>query len=315
MNYGMKIGIGILASLILISVDCLLIFCTNMSMVVFWMIFAVAISVMLLPLLFIKEASIAVESDSLSISAPFVNERIPYSSIQAVEFRDEFHPGMRTFGMFMIRKGSGHFTNDEFGHYLFTGSTAIPGYIVVRYNGDRTLVFNSVDKDTTFALYNSLLSMSKADDDISALPGIEEKMKRDRRINRIVIFSVVALIAIILAVAIGVVCFAGHVDATLNQDDLHVSALFVDEHIQYTDISSVELRENFDRGERKSGFNGMGYESGRYNNAEFGNYLLAVHKDVNRTIVVTYGSGQHIAFNLDSNEETSSFYNELSTRI
>ena len=308
-------GIGILASLMLILIDCLLLFFTNMSIVVFWVILVAAILILLIPLLFIKGATIDVGFDALSISAPFVNVRIPFSTIQAVEFREDFHPGMRTFGMFMIKKGSGHFTNDEFGHYLFTGTTAIPGYIVVRYNGDKTLVFNSVDRDTTFALYNTLISRSKANDSIAAIPGIEEKMKHDRRVNRMIILSIVAFIAIVLTVSIGIVCFAGHVDATLNDDNLHVTALFVDETVQYTDITSVELRENFDYGNRRAGFNGMGYESGRYENAEFGSYLLAVHKDVNRTIVVTYGSGQHIAFNLGSNDDTSAFYTELNSRI
>ena len=315
MNSGIRMGIGILASVILILVDCLLLFFTNMSMVIFWVILAAAILILFIPLLLIKDATIEVGFDALSISAPFVNVHLPFNTIQAVEFREDFHPGMRTYGLFLIKRGSGHFTNDEFGHYLFTGSTAIPGYIVVRYNGDKTLVFNSADRDTTFGLYSTLMSRSKANDNIAAIPGIEKKMEHDRKVNRLIILSIVAFIAIVLAVSIGIVCFAGHVDATLNDDNLHVTALFVDETIQYTDITSVELRENFDHGNRRAGFNGRGYESGRYENAEFGPYLLAVHKDVNRTIIVTYGSGQHIAFNLGSNDDTSAFYTELNSRI
>ena len=279
---------------------------------VFWAFVFIGMAVMFLPVLFFRPSEIYSENGGLRIKAPFVDLDLPADYIQAVEFRESFKPGLRMYGYGGIKKGYGDFTNKELGGYTFAGDTRIPAFILVRHHTNRILVFNHKDAATTFSIYSQLKSGPKSD-----APVVREC---DRTVSShgfskkhfvIVIGIIIAAVAVIIATLF----MSGHVDASMDDDSLRVDAFMVDEDIAYTDISSVELREDMDYGSRVAGFAAGDYLSGRFRNSEFGNYLLAVHSDVTKCIVVHRTAGKTVVFNLGSNAATESFFTELDARV
>ena len=303
-----RVFIGIVASLILIAAGSILIYYTNVPMWMFWLVIIVALVIMMIPLVFVRKTSIVFGEKELKVRGPFLGVDIPYSSIQGVEFRTSFKPGLRLFGYNTIKRGSGTFRNDEFGRYLFTGTTAIPAFVVIRHKQNDTLVFNCGDAAETERIYSDIKSRAGSG---TVLPVVGKTASNTR-----LIVAGVGIVSIVAAIAVFFVLFsAGHVVATLDDDSLCVDAVMMHEDVLYTDITLTELRENMDYGERRAGYGGMGYLSGKFSNSEFGPYLLAVHSDVSKAIVVTYGPGDHLVFNLASNEETESFYADLLSRL
>ena len=299
---------GIIASIVLIAAGSVLVYYTDIPMWVFWLIIVISLVIMMIPLVFVRKTSIVLGEKDLKVRGPFLGVDIPYSSIQGVELRTSFKPGLRMFGYSTIKKCSGTFRNEEFGSYLFTGTTATPAFVVIRHKQNDTLVFNCGDASETERLYSEIKSRAGSG---SVLPAVGKTASNTR--------LYIAGIGIVSIVAILAVCFvlfsAGHVVAALDDDSLCVDAVMMHEDVLYTDITFTELREDMDYGERRAGYSGMGYLSGKFSNSEFGPYMLAVHDDVSKAIVVTYGSGDHLVFNLANNEETQSFYADLLSRL
>lgn len=77
--------------------------------------------------------------------------------------------------------------------------------------------------------------------------------------------------------------------------------------ILYEDINDVELRYDVSYGTRTGGIADSRILTGNFRNDEFGNYHLAVNRDVDACIVV-FTEGKTKVFNLHSNEETESFF-------
>ena len=304
-----RVLIGIIASLFLIAAGSILIYYTDVPMWVFWLVIIVALVIMMIPLVFVRKTSIVFGEKELKVRGPFLGVDIPYSAIQGVEFRTSFKPGLRLFGYNTVKRGSGTFRNEEFGSYLFTGTTAIPAFVVIRHKQNDTLVFNCGDAAETERLYSEIKSKTGSG---TVLPVVGKTASNTRLyIAGIGIVSIVAIIAVFF-----VLFSAGHVVATLDDDSLCIDAVMMHEDVLYTDIDGTpELRENMDYGSRRAGYGGMGYLSGKFSNSEFGTYSLAVHDDVSKAIVVTYGSGDHLVFNLASNGETESFYTDLISRL
>ena len=309
MNDSVKMALGIVGTMALIIADLLLLTYTNMSIILFWVIIAIAIVLTFLPFFLVKGSTAELNLLSLKVKAPFVDLDIVYSDIQGLELRTKFSPGIRVWGYGTFHKGAGQFDNKEFGTYTFSGDTRIPAFIVLRYSGNRVLVFNAVDEQHTRSIYDSLKSATgRTGSEVFEGPA---QPKSHRKV--ILAISAIGIVAVVL-----VVCFAlmglGHVNAVLESDHLHVDAVMVDENIAYTDIDSVELRDNMDYGSRVGGYGGTDYLSGKFRNGEFGNYRLAVHKNVSECIVVHH-QGSVLVFNLGSNAETEAFLADLSSRI
>lgn len=313
MSDGQRFFVSLMLGMALIFVGIILLLTTDIEMWVFAALFVAGIVVTFLPIFFMRGASVSVENGALRIKAPFVDLDLGFDYIQAVEFRESFSPGLRTFGYGGIRKGYGDFSNKEFGGYTFAGDTRIPAFIVVRHHANRILVFNCADAAQTFSVYNQLKSAPKSDGPILT-EGMKAVSAHGFSRKHLVIFA--GVITVIAVIAITLLMTSGHVNAQLTDDHLHVDAMMVDENIYYTEItvSDTEIRENMDYGSRRAGYAGLGYQSGRYSNAEFGNYTLAVHSDVSKCIVVHHG-GKVLVFNLGSNAETEAFYTDLVSRL
>ncbi len=132
--------------------------------------------------------------------------------------------------------------------------------------------------------------------------------------GKIGICVAVVIIAIVSICGIYMLTQYGSVNASLDEDSLHVDAPMLDENISYTDIDYIELTEDLDLGYRASGFAGSHVLSGLYHNDLYGDYHLGVYKSVNIYIVVHHG-GDVLVFNCDSTEDTAAFYVELFNKV
>lgn len=316
MNDGTRFGIGVAACLAIIAVATILMIAADLSLTLYLLLTIVAIVVAVVPVAFFKGTDITVGDETLTIKAPFVDLSIPISTIDAAELRREFDPGLRTYGYGGLRRGSGEFTNDEFGPYTFAGDTSIGAFVVVRYagrKGRRILVFNRTDTVTTEALYSAIAGA--ADTGGRVVPSDLAKGASDHRRVRRIVYGVTVAIVAVVAVIVAASLFSGHVDVSMDDDSVTIDATMMHEDILYSDIGSVELRENMDYGTRVGGYGGLDVSSGNFRNDEFGRYRLAVHNDTSPCIVLHLTDGGVVVFNLDGDEATRTFYAELSDRV
>lgn len=313
MNDSTKFWCTVLASTLIMVVDAVLVVMSALPMWLFWLILAVAIVLLFIPMLSFKGTQASVSDGRLRVKAPFVDVDVPLSSIQAVECRTEFDMGLRMYGYGGISSGSGDFTNREFGSYTFAGTKKISLFIVVRHGGKRILAFNVGSEAETMALYRELAGLSGKVGAVISPDESEKAAKGHRTMRNFMVAFIIMAVAIVIAV-VALAMAGGHVDVSMDEDGLEVDATMMHEDIQYCDISHIELRNDLDYGVRVGGFGGSDISSGNFRNDEFGSYRLAVHNDVHSFIVVHRTDGSVVVFNLENEESTESFFEELSDR-
>lgn len=314
MNDSTKFWCTVLASTLIMVVDAVLVVMSALPMWLFWLILAVAIVLLFIPMLSFKGTQASVSDGRLRVKAPFVDVDVPLSSIQAVECRTEFDMGLRMYGYGGISSGSGDFTNREFGSYTFAGTKKIPLFIVVRHGGKRILAFNVGSEAETMALYRELAGLSGKVGAVISPDESEKAAKGHRTMRNFMVAFIIMAVAIVIAV-VALTMTGGHVDVSMDEDGLEVDATMMHEDIQYSDISHIELRDYLDYGVRVGGFGGSDISSGNFRNDEFGSYRLAVHNDVHSFIIVHRTDGSVVVFNLENEESTESFFEELSDRM
>ena len=314
MNDSTKFWCTVLASTLIMVVDAVLVVMSALPMWLFWLILAVAIVLLFIPMLSFKGTQASVSDGRLRVKAPFVDVDVPLSSIQAVECRTEFDMGLRMYGYGGISSGSGDFTNREFGSYTFAGTKKIPLFIVVRHGGKRILAFNVGSEAETMALYRELAGLSGKVGAVISPDESEKAAKGHRTMRNFMVAFIIMAVAIVIAV-VALTMTGGHVDVSMDEDGLEVDATMMHEDIQYSDISHIELRDYLDYGVRVGGFGGSDISSGNFRNDEFGSYRLAVYNDVHSFIVVHRTDGSVVVFNLENEESTESFFEELSDRM
>lgn len=314
MNDSTKFWCTVLASTLIMVVDAVLVVMSALPMWLFWLILAVAIVLLFIPMLSFKGTQASVSDGRLRVKAPFVDVDVPLSSIQAVECRTEFDMGLRMYGYGGISSGSGDFTNREFGSYTFAGTKKIPLFIVVRHGGKRILAFNVGSEAETMALYRELAGLSGKVGAVISPDESEKAAKGHRTMRNFMVAFIIMAVAIVIAV-VALTMTGGHVDVSMDEDGLEVDATMMHEDIQYSDISHIELRDYLDYGVRVGGFGGSDISSGNFRNDEFGSYGLAVHNDVHSFIIVHRTDGSVVVFNLENEESTESFFEELSDRM
>ena len=316
MNGTGRFAAGFLASMAIIVAAVALLIMEIIGFWVFIALFLISFAVILIPIVGGRTISAEIADGKLHVKAMFVDARIPLSRIDAVELRQTFDPGIRLFGYGGMTKGYGDFSNEEFGGYVFAGDTKVPSFIVVRYDGRKTLVFNLGDSESTYRMYSSLVSVTDAATSIPvATADTAEKHRRSHLSNKRLIYGLVAVTVVIAAAIIAFALISGHADAYLEDDGIRIDASMYGETIPYDSIASVSLESGMDYGTRVMGYSSHGILSGDFRNDAFGGYKLAVHKGVSECIVVHKADGDVTVFNLGSSQETREFYDALCMRL
>lgn len=306
----LRVSLGIVAY-ILVNIVLVILLLQGYVETVPYLILAIASLLLLfIPILCVGGARAEVKDDHLIIKAIMVDLDIPLSSITAVECRDSFKPGIRMCGYGGISKGSGDFMNAEFPHYIFAGDTRIRKFILIRYGKDKVAVFNSVDAEYTESLYRAMT----AGTDVSAKVSHGTDAASYARFKRNMAI-VVSVIAVFVVAIILLLLNTGHVNVHLEDDALVIDATMMNMTIEYTEIGSVELREEFDVGTRVGGFATNKVSTGNFHNEEFGNYKLAIHSGMRPVIVVHCTDGGVVVFDAGSPDGTRTMFEDLQSRI
>lgn len=315
MDDSRKFWIALALSIVIMIADVAALLVTNMSMVLFIVIIVISVVVVIIPVLSFKGTEVRIGDGRLRVKAPFVNIDVPLSRIQAVECRESLDIGFRVFGYGGIHKGSGDFSNKEFGSYTFAGDSRIRRFVIVRFDGKRIAAFNEGDESRTDGIYRELIAATGSGNGQVISAEESEVASKGHRSMRNVLIAVVGIVVAITVIVVALSMTAGHVDVSMDDEGLHIDATMMHQDIAYTDISHVEIRYDMDYGVRTGGYGGMDVSSGSFRNDEFGSYKLAVHNSVGACIVVHHHGDRVTVFNLPDEDSTKDFYTELSKAV
>ena len=87
-----------------------------------------------------------------------------------------------------------------------------------------------------------------------------------------------------------------------------------DHTFTYSEIDEIRYDADFDKGSRRMGYGTDTISSGKWKNAEFGNYELASYSNVKPCIIISVDGGIY-AFNQSSDDATLNLFNDLKNRI
>lgn len=140
-------------------------------------------------------------------------------------------------------------------------------------------------------------------------PEQEEFKPLSRKTVAAILLSTIALLSVTVLLT-----FSGSVNVSVGETHLSVESFMVDETIAYSEISSVEIIDDFQAGHRVMGFGGFSIQSGEFSNDMFGDYTLARYTDVGKVVAVHH-SGGVLVFNQNSDAATSAAYDQLISRL
>ena len=125
---------------------------------------------------------------------------------------------------------------------------------------------------------------------------------------------IVALVIAAILIFVGMLMFTGEINVSYNDSSFTIDATYDNGvTINYADIESIELDEDFDVGMRVYGFNSAKFNLGSYKNNEFGNYTIYAYTQCPSCVVIKI-NGKVLAFNGIDEEQTRSIYNEIYSR-
>ena len=310
-----KMIIRVCLSIAVTVLAIVLLVCLEIPLWLFVILISASVIAVFLPIGSTKGDWASIDDWGIRIKAPFVDLSIPFSSITGAEMVTGFRPGLRMFGYGLMKRGSGNFTNDMLGSYMFAGTTAVDRMIIIR-SADRkigTVAFNLPSVAATEALFSAIRESTGVGSIGLSATETESNRRSHRSMKRIVIvISAISVIAV--AIILALTMTAGHADAYLEDDALVIDATMMHKTVGYDEIVDIELRYDMGYGTRTGGLANSKILSGNFRNDEFGNYHLAVNRDVDACIVV-FTEGKTKVFNLHSNEETESFFLDLQSKI
>ena len=81
---------------------------------------------------------------------------LPYEEVDAIELRETFDIGVRTWGFASARLSMGTFQNEQWDTYTLYAYNSCDSMIVIR-SGEKWLAFNEKDPAQTQLLYESIV--------------------------------------------------------------------------------------------------------------------------------------------------------------
>lgn len=298
----------LLASLLLIALDSILLIMESIGTTVFIVVLVVSIILLFVPILLFKGTSVEIDTDSISISAPFVDERIPFDSITSMSSTDSMDFGIRTFGFGGLKYGSGEFSNKSLGGYTLAANSGVP-LIIVMIAGKKKIAFNLDSLEETRRIFDELTSMVGKNKVVGSIVLSPEEKRSIGRRNKLIAASIAIFVVAIFAL-VGWLMIIGDVSAELKDDRISIDATMMQEDVMLDDIVSVEWRGDVSYGSRTGGLGNSKVLTGNFENDEFGRYRLAVYKNVDPCIVI-HTTGKTVVFNLSDEGSLHNMYTGL----
>lgn len=121
----------------------------------------IPILILVAVLMFTGDIEYEYGEDSFTIEADYWSDAtVKYENIDSITYREDFSPGMRTYGFGSFRLGMGTFENDEFGSYTRFCYERCEACVVLEV-GDKMLVINGKDEASTREIYDMLQEKMK----------------------------------------------------------------------------------------------------------------------------------------------------------
>ncbi|WP_400202806.1 PH domain-containing protein [Methanomethylophilus alvi] len=100
-------------------------------------------------------------------------------------------------------------------------------------------------------------------------------------------------------------------DIRMEEDAFIFKSKYFSYEIPYTDIKDVKLRDDIDLGRMITGTSGALSHYGNFKNDDYGSYDVIFHVTAKLLIVLEFGEGKHVVFNMGNVESTKDFYKKL----
>ena len=108
-------------------------------------------------LMFTGEITYAVGGEALQIEATYDSGlTLPYEAVDAIELREDFDIGVRTWGFSSVRLSMGTFKNEQWNSYTLYAYNSCDSMILIR-SGEKWLAFNAKDPAETRILYEAIV--------------------------------------------------------------------------------------------------------------------------------------------------------------
>jgi hypothetical protein len=99
-----------------------------------------------------------------------------------------------------------------------------------------------------------------------------------------------------------------------NEDHMKIRGPMLDKVVNYSDIVSVDLRNDVKYGAKSVGYMGTNYIGGSFENEEFRHYYVSANYEVKSCILVRCSNKIILVFNMETEDETILAYNTLKSR-
>lgn len=132
-----------------------------------------------------------------------------------------------------------------------------------------------------------------------------------KSIDKLILIIVVVILAAMFT-AVGIVSTTGDIEIKFNENEFTVDAdYYKDLTVAYSDIDSVELRQNDNPGARTNGFGSARLLMGSFSNDEFGAYTRYTYVGEDCCIVLKDAQGNTMVLGAKGKEETEKLYGEI----
>lgn len=121
-------------------------------------VISILIVIVALVIVMVKGVTVKEDNKSISISGGiFYSVDLDYSDIENVELRDNIKCGNRNNGFGGFGYNLGNYSNSEFGKYKLFIKNSIDKVVVITYDEDKVVAFNTKDEEETEKMYNTLI--------------------------------------------------------------------------------------------------------------------------------------------------------------
>ncbi len=124
----------------------------------------------------------------------------------------------------------------------------------------------------------------------------------------------IAIVSIIL-IGAAVIMFTGNIEIYCEDTSFRIDATYwADLEVDYSEISTLEYREDFDTGVRVNGFGSARLSMGAFQNDEFGSYTLYAYTGMKEYIVLRVGE-KILVIGMKDADETREIYQSILARM
>lgn len=124
-----------------------------------------------------------------------------------------------------------------------------------------------------------------------------------------IVTGVIILLSVLLA------CFGGKIDYQFDETSFTINAKgWKGMTVSYSDIESIELRDDVDPGRRTMGFGSSKFKFGIFNNSAFGDYTLYASTSCTKLVVLNMKDGSILALNNETDDATAALFDALKNR-